>query len=85
MKSSLISKIEKAKRYAEEKERVKFSDFKVDFQGEHDGYVVSYEQNKWNCSCLFFSLNGTCSHTMAMQRILSGMLPVSDVSEANCF
>ena len=78
MKSSLISKVEKAKRYAEEPGRVKLSAFKAEFQGEHDSYHITYEQDKWNCSCLFFSSNGTCSHTMAIQRMLSDMIPLSD-------
>ncbi len=36
MQSSLIGKIEKAKRYAEEKDRITFTDFSVNFRGEND-------------------------------------------------
>ncbi len=43
MHSSLIGKIEKAKRYAEERERITFSDFTVSFQGEHDSYTLTYK------------------------------------------
>jgi len=75
MQSSLIGKIEKAKRYAQETERVTFSEFSVGFQGEHDNYTTSYKDNKWHCSCHFFSNWGLCSHTMALERILGNMLP----------
>ncbi len=75
MQSSLIGKIEKAKRYAQEKERVTFSELSVNFRGENDNYVISYKDGKWHCSCHFFSSWGLCSHTMALERILSDMLP----------
>ena len=75
MQSSLIGKIEKAKRYAQETERITFSELSVKFRGEHDDYNTSYKDGKWDCSCHFFSGWGLCSHTMALQRILSNMLP----------
>ncbi len=75
MRSSLIGKIEKAKRYAQEPERVSFSGFTVVFQGENDSHKVSYSSGKWHCSCSFFSQWGTCSHVMALQQILGNMLP----------
>ena len=75
MQSSLIGKIEKAKRYAEEKERVTFSELSVKFRGDNDNYIVSYKDGKWHCSCNFFSNWGLCSLTMALERILGNMLP----------
>jgi hypothetical protein len=75
MQSSLIGKIEKAKRYAQEKERVTFSELCTKFRGEHDEYQVCYKDGKWSCSCQFFINWGLCSHTMALQRILDNMLP----------
>ncbi|MFC1987825.1 hypothetical protein ACFLVH_04715 [Chloroflexota bacterium] len=75
MQSSLIGKIEKAKRYAQEKERVTFSELSVKFQGENDDYIISYKDGKWHCSCNFFSSWEMCSHTMALERILGAMLP----------
>ena len=78
MQSSLIGKIEKAKRYAQERDRVTFTEFKVNFRGEHNTYALSYKEGKWHCTCRFFSGWETCSHTMAMQRILAEMLPKED-------
>ena len=75
MQSSLIGKIEKAKRYADEPERVTFSELSVKFRGENDDYTTEYKEGKWHCSCPFFSSWGVCSHTMALERILSNMLP----------
>jgi len=72
--SSLISKIDKAKRYEQEPDRVKFHSLDVTFNGENDVHQVSLSENTWRCNCGFFPRNGTCSHVMAMQRILSPML-----------
>ena len=76
MQSSLIGKIEKAKRYAQETERVTFSELKVKFRGDNDSHTTSYQDNQWHCSCQFFASWGLCSHTMALERILGNMLPI---------
>ena len=75
MQSSLIGKIEKAHRYAEEPERVVFSDLTVSFRGENSTHTLSYKEGQWRCSCSFFSKWGLCSHTMALQKMLANMLP----------
>ncbi len=76
MNSSMINKIAKAKRYAEQPERAQFLHFEVAFQGEgNDVHTVIYDNGKWNCTCLFFHNWGDCPHTMAMQRILGVTLP----------
>ena len=75
MQSSLIGKIEKAKRYAQETERVTFSELSVKFRGENDNYITGYKDGEWHCSCHFFSSWGLYSHTMALERILGDMLP----------
>ena len=75
MQSSLIGKIEKANRYAQETERVTFTEFSANFRGEHDNYTTEYKDGKWHCSCHFFSSWGVCSHTIAMEKILGKMLP----------
>ena len=41
MYSSLISKIEKAKRYAEEPQRITFQEFEVRFRGDNSSHSVS--------------------------------------------
>jgi hypothetical protein len=75
MQSSLIGKIEKAKRYAQEKNRVTFRELAVKFRGENSDYDVTFKDGKWHCTCSFFSQWGLCSHTMALEKILENMLP----------
>jgi hypothetical protein len=75
MKSSLIGKIEKAKRYAQEPSRVTFSGLSAVFRGENDDHELSYSNGKWHCTCRFFSQWKICSHVMALQQILGKMLP----------
>ena len=82
MDSGMISKIQKARRYAEEPERITFEGFDVTFRGEHNTYHVSYRKGRWSCECGFFARRGLCSHTMALERILMGMLVPEDQSLA---
>ena len=74
MNSSFIGKIDKARRYAEEKERVSITTFKASFLGIHDTYEVTFDAGNWDCQCHFFLNRQTCSHTMALQRILAEVL-----------
>ncbi|MEE8194627.1 MAG: hypothetical protein V3T73_03900 [Dehalococcoidales bacterium] len=75
MQSSLIGKIEKAKRYAQETDRVTFSELSVKFRGNNDSHTTAYRDGNWHCSCHFFTGWGLCSHTMALEKILGDMLP----------
>ena len=81
MHSSLVSKIEKARIYAEERHRISIHSFSATFRGNHDSYEVSCVDGRWSCPCHFFANNQTCSHTMALERILQGMVPQTAVSE----
>jgi len=74
MDSSIIGKIEKARHYAEQKDRVNITSFSATFQGNHDQYDVRFENGSWRCECHFFATRDVCSHTMALQRILDEML-----------
>ncbi len=75
MDYGMIGKIEKAKRYAEERDRIRFLSFTVAFDGTNDAHTVTFDNNTWTCDCNFFSTRGVCSHTMALERILDGMIP----------
>jgi hypothetical protein len=74
MDSSIIGKVDKARKYAEEKERVSINNFSAAFHGIHNTYEVTFDAGTWHCQCLFFSTRGVCSHTMALQRILNEVL-----------
>ena len=77
MDYGMIGKIEKAKRYAIERDRIVFKDFQATFDGDNNPHTVKFEDGAWHCDCDFFLTRGVCSHTMALVRILEGMLPVS--------
>jgi membrane protein implicated in regulation of membrane protease activity len=74
MHSSLIGKIEKARRYAQQPERVRIQAMDLIFHGEHDTYHVTLEGETWRCSCHFFDGFGTCAHVMGVQRMFEVML-----------
>ena len=78
MDSSIIGKIEKAKRYAGEKGRVHLDSFVAQFHGVHGSYIVEFSDWSWICACRFLSGHGTCSHRMALQRILDGMITATE-------
>ncbi len=82
MDSGMIGKIEKAKRYAEEPERIRFEQFRVTIQGTNSQHEVSYDQGNWHCGCNFFATRGVCSHTMALERLLGVSLPPEAMAEA---
>ncbi|MBI5930623.1 MAG: SWIM zinc finger family protein [Chloroflexi bacterium] len=70
MDNAMIGKIEKAKRYAEQPDRVEFTQFQVIFHGENDEHHISYDNGQWTCSCSFFHTRGVCSHTMALEKLI---------------
>jgi len=76
MNSSMIGKIEKAHRYANEPERVRFQALESTISGDNDEYHVKLTPQGWECSCHTFQshLLETCSHVMAMQLMLGRML-----------
>jgi hypothetical protein len=75
MNSSVIGKIEKARRYAQERDRIRMQSLSVHFRGENGDHFVELANEKWRCTCDFFAGYGACAHTMALERILDGMLP----------
>jgi hypothetical protein len=75
MDYGMIGKIEKAKRYAEQRERFRFDKFHVTFSGENNDHQVSFDSGVFKCDCEFFLLRGRCSHTMALEQVLDKMLP----------
>ena len=79
MDSGLIGKIEKAKRYAEERDRITFTKFTATFKGTNNDHTVTYDNGQWDCDCDFFQTRGRCSHTMALEMILEGMVAIAEV------
>ena len=73
MDYSMIGKIEKAKRYAQERERFEFRSFTVTVKGDNNAHDVQYADGTWKCDCEFFQTRGRCVHTMSLETILEGM------------
>ena len=74
MDSGLLRKIEKAKRYAEERDRIRIEKLQVTFDGDNNPHVVHFEDGAWHCDCDFFQTRQRCSHTMALEIIFEGMI-----------
>jgi hypothetical protein len=74
MDSSLIGKVEKAHRYAQERDRFRFLNFQVVVRGDNGEYVVSYDHGTWSCNSEYFKAHGFDSHTMAVEQLLGEML-----------
>ncbi len=77
MDYGMIGKIDKAKRYAEQRDRIRIKSLVVTFEGENNPHSVRLEDGVWQCDCDFFQTRGRCSHTMALEMILEDMLPES--------
>ncbi len=75
MDYGMIGKIDKAKRYAEQRDRIHIETLKVTFEGENNPHTVTLSDGVWQCDCDFFQSRLRCSHTMALEILLEGMLP----------
>ena len=74
MDSIMIGKVEKAVRYAQERDRFQFLTFQVMVRGDNGEYLVTYDHGQWHCNSEYFQKHGVDSHTMAVERLLEGML-----------
>lgn len=84
MDSSMIGKIEKARRYASEaRGRIVFEEFRAVINGDNDSHAVALEKGKWACECHYFATHQWCSHTKAMEYLLEGMLNETDDARAS--
>lgn len=76
MEYGIIGKIEKAKRYAEERQRFHFTKFELIFHGDNNEHHVAFENGAFTCDCEFFIVHTRCAHSMALEdHLLKDMLP----------
>ena len=71
MYSSLISMVEKAKRYASEPDRVSVNGLEVRFRGNNHSHTVRLQGDEWSCECEHFGVHGLCTHVMTLQRMFA--------------
>lgn len=78
MDYGMIGKLDKARRYAEQRNRFHFTNLSVTIDGENNSHTVELHDGSWHCDCDFFRSRGRCSHTMALEILLDGMVPLSE-------
>ena len=77
MDSGMIGKIQKAKRYAQERERFTVETLVISVDGTNNGHQVELKDGVLNCTCDFYQSREYCSHTMAIEEIMKGMAPIT--------
>ncbi len=77
MDSGMIGKIQKAKRYAQERERFHIESLEIAVDGTNNQHRVVLKEGKLTCTCDFFQSREYCSHTMAIEEIMKDMEPIS--------
>jgi hypothetical protein len=75
MDYGMIGKLDKAKRYAEDRKRFRFNKFDITFHGDNNDHTVRYENGNFQCDCEFFISHKRCSHSMALEILLKDMIP----------
>ncbi len=71
---NIVSDVEKAKRYADERDRIRIVSFDCAFEGYNKSHQITYDDGKWTSTASFFAQRGVCSHTMALEKILKGFV-----------
>ncbi|MEL6270273.1 MAG: hypothetical protein AAGK74_19000 [Chloroflexota bacterium] len=74
MDYAMIGKVEKARFYAQEPDRVTFNSFTAIFRGDNNTYNIALSAEGWDCSCPGYHEHGMCPHIMTMERVLAQML-----------
>ncbi len=69
MNYSFISMVDKAKRYAEERDRIAITALQVEFRGNNGTHRLSLTGNDWSCECEHFKVHALCAHVMTLQRL----------------
>jgi hypothetical protein len=75
MDYGMIGKREKARRYAEERNRFLFNKFELTFHGDNNNHHVTFDNGTYRCDCEFFVTHLRCAHTMAIEILFQGMIP----------
>jgi len=71
---NIVSDVKKAKRYSEEPERIRVLSFEAGFKGDNKDHVVTYNDGVWDSTSSYFKTHGVGTYTMALERILGGMV-----------
>jgi len=70
MQSTIVTKAEKAHRYAQERDRLQISAIEATFEAGGGTHVIRLGEKGWTCDCEFAVANGVCPHMEAASRML---------------
>lgn len=71
---NIVSDVKKSKRYSEEPERITITAFSATFHGDNKDHQITYDDGVWTSTSSFFKAHGVGAYTMAMERMLQGMV-----------
>lgn len=74
MQSTIVTKAEKAHRYAQERDRLRISSIEGTFEAGGGNHVIRLTDGGWTCDCEFGQAHGVCPHTEAASRMLDAHL-----------
>jgi hypothetical protein len=70
MQSTIVTKAEKAHRYALELDRLRIGALEATFEAGGGSHVLRLGEAGWSCDCEFFGSNRVCPHVEAASRML---------------
>jgi len=74
MQSTIVTKAEKARRYAQEPDRLRITVIEATFEAGGGSHVLCLGADGWACDCEFFVANDVCPHAEAASRMLDAHL-----------
>lgn len=74
MQSTIVTKAEKAHRYAQELDRLRISAIEATFDAGGGRHVIRLGEAGWSCDCEFSQAYGVCPHMEAASRMLDAHL-----------
>ncbi len=77
MQSSLHGMIDKARRYAEEPERVQLVQVAATVRGDTSDHTVALTDGRLSCDCGHYQHEGLCAHLLTVERVLKQHLPAN--------
>lgn len=70
MQSTIVTKAEKAHRYAQELDRLQIRALEATFEAGGGSHVLTLADGGWTCDCEFGQAHGVCPHAEAASRML---------------
>jgi hypothetical protein len=74
MQSTIVTKAEKAHRYAQERDRLRITALEATFEAGGGNHVIRLGEDGWTCDCEFAGAHGVCPHMEAASRMLDAHL-----------